>query len=41
MRIILVRHGEPRRGTGEKSLEDYGLTDLGVGLFQSFAARCN
>lgn len=39
MRIILVRHGEPRRGTGEKSLEDYGLTDLGSWFVSIFCSK--
>lgn len=29
MRIMLVRHAEPLRGTGERSLADYGLSEIG------------
>ncbi len=39
MRIVLVRHGEPERGIGDKSLEDYGLTDLGRAQVESLSGR--
>ena len=39
MRIVLVRHGEPNRGTGDKRLEDYGLTDVGRAQVESLSQR--
>ena len=39
LRIVLVRHGEPHRGTGAKSLEDYGLTDVGRAQVESLSRR--
>ena len=39
MRIVLVRHGEPHRGTGDKPLEDYGLTNIGREQVESLSRR--
>jgi broad specificity phosphatase PhoE len=41
MRIVLVRHAEPHRGTGDKTLEDYGLTEVGREQVESLSRRLN